>query len=89
MPSHITKANETYVIQVCFHIWKKPRNIHWININLNLYTYYMTFDFIYISGSLVVLSVDHLNMNKTTNYIRIMNVEEVITQVLNFEGDLH
>jgi len=49
----------------------------------------MTFDFIYISGSLVVLSVDHLNMNKTTNYIRIMNVEEVITQVLNFEGDLH
>ena len=37
----------------------------------------------------MVLSVDHLNMNKTINYIRIMNVEEVITKVLNFEGDLH
>jgi len=37
----------------------------------------------------VVLSIDHLNMNKTTNYIRIMNVEGVITQILNFEGDLH
>jgi len=49
----------------------------------------MTFDFICISGCFVVLSVDHLNMNKTTNSIRIMNVEEVITKVLNFEGDLH
>jgi hypothetical protein len=28
----------------------------------------MTFDFFYISGSLVVPSVDHLNMNRTINY---------------------
>jgi hypothetical protein len=37
----------------------------------------------------VVLPVDHLNMNKTINYTRIMNVEEVKTKVLNFEGDLY
>ena len=54
-----------------------------------MYIYYMTFDFIYISGSLVKPSVDYMNMKKTFNYIRIMNVEEVITKALNSEGDLH
>ena len=29
----------------------------------------MTFDFIHISGSLVIPSVDHSNMNKTINYL--------------------
>jgi hypothetical protein len=73
--SHLKKNQEIYIDNY--------------NTNINLYIYYMIFDFIYISESLVVLSVDHLDMNKTINYIRIIKVEEVITKVLNFEGDLH
>ena len=35
----------------------------------------MTFDFFYISGTLVVLSVDHLNVNKTVRYCSIVSDE--------------
>jgi len=35
----------------------------------SMFTYHMTFDFIHISGSLMVPSVDHLNMNKIINYL--------------------
>jgi len=73
----------------CAFTSEKTKKYTLTNTYKFIYIYYMIFDFIYISGSLVVLSVDHLNMNKTINYIRIMNVEEVITKVLNFEGDLH
>jgi len=44
----------------------------------------MTFDFICISGSFVVLSVDHLNMNKTTNYIRIQVFWDVAGKTWDF-----
>jgi hypothetical protein len=37
-------------------------------IYIYIYIYNMTFDFFYISGSLVVPSVDHLNMNRTIKY---------------------
>jgi len=33
----------------------------------------MTFDFFYISGSLVVPAVDHLNINKTKLYCSIVS----------------
>ena len=39
------------------------------SIYIYIYIYiYLTFDFFCISKSLVVPSVDHLNMNKTMNY---------------------
>jgi uncharacterized membrane protein len=53
-----------YMTMLCFHdsMFTYYMCVH-IHIDM-----YMTFDFFYISGSHVVLPVDHLKMNKTTLY---------------------
>ena len=40
----------------------------YIHTHLHTYIYYMNSYFFYVSGSVVVPSVHHLNMNKTINY---------------------
>ena len=54
---------------------------HYVHI---LYIYrYMTFDLFYMSGSLVIPPVDHLNTNKTILYYEFWNCENKWCQVRN------
>ena len=57
-----------YMTMLCFHNSMFTYHIC-VCVCVCIYIYtYMTFDFFCISGSLVILPVDHLKMNKTTLY---------------------